>query len=341
MATDDDMAERVSQSQYPLRRVVGQGRGGWYRGDCHVHSARSNGGELTPEQVAAGAREAGLDFIAITEHNTSDTHGVWGPLAGEDLLVMLGQEVTTHTGHWLALGIDQGQVVDWRYGIRDGVIGRHVDQVHQAGGLCVAAHPHAPYPSGVFMYPFDGFDAVEVWNGLWSSNRPWNADNETALAEWGRSLAVDIHRERWRPAMGNSDAHLAGQIGIPHTVVLAKELSTDAVLAGIRAGRSWIAESAAIELSLTASAGDRSAGVGQRLKTCDEPVAVRVGVSGVPSGTVSFHTDRGRMHHESLPSDGPGVAEWRTSAEKSAFVRVEVRHPGGHMAALTNPVILT
>ncbi len=332
-------APRLSQSQFPPRRVAGRGRA-WYRGDCHLHSVRSNGGELTPEQLAAAAREVGLDFMAITEHNTCDTHGVWGPLAGDDLLVMLGQEVTTRTGHWLALGIEPGQVVDWRYGIRDDVIDRHLHQVHQAGGLCVAAHPHAPYPSGVFMYPFHQFDVVEVWNGRWSSDLPWNADNEAALAEWGRSLAAGIHGGRWRPAMGNSDTHLAGQIGIPHTVVLAESLDSDAILAGIRAGRSWIAESAAIELSLDVSAGDRSAGIGERLKTRSESAVVRTEVRGVPSGTVSVHTDRGTVHRESLPSDGSGAVEWRTSAADSAFVRIEVRHPGGHMAALTNPVIL-
>jgi hypothetical protein len=329
----------VSESQFPPRRVAGRGRG-WYRGDCHVHSVYSRGGELTPQQLAAGARAAGLDFIAITEHNRSDAHALWGPHASDDLLVILGQEVTTQTGHWLALGIHPGQVVDWRYRVRDDVIDRHLDQVHQAGGLCVAAHPHAPYPSGMFMYPYQKFDVVEVWNGLWTSDRLWNADNEAALAEWARSLAADIHGGQWWPAMGNSDTHLKDQIGIPHTIVLAEELSTDAVLAGIRAGRSWIAESAAIDLSLTTSAGKHSAGIGERLETCDEPAMVRVDVRGVPSGTVSFHTDRGNVHRESLPGHGSGGVEWRTSAEESAFVRIEVRHPEGHMAALSNPIIL-
>ncbi|MEU9508847.1 CehA/McbA family metallohydrolase [Micromonospora sp. NPDC048170] len=340
MASDDDTSERVPQERFPPRRAAGRGRG-WYRGDCHVHSTRSNGGELTPGQLAADAREIGLDFIAITEHNTSDTHGEWGPLAGDDLLVVLGQEVTTRTGHWLALDIDPGQVVDWRYGIRDDAIDRHLGLVRRAGGLCVAAHPHAPYPSGTFMYPFHGFDVVEVWNGLWSSDLPWNADNEAALAEWGRSLAADLHGGRWRPAMGNSDTHLAGQLGTPHNVVLADELSTDAVLAGIRAGRSWIAGSTTIGLSLTASTGGRSAGIGERLRTGGGPTVVEVAVRGVPSGTVSLHTDRGRVHHESLPGDGSGAVRWLTSAADSAFVRVEVRHREGHMAALTNPVILT
>jgi hypothetical protein len=314
--------------------------GGWYRGDCHVHSVHSDSAELTPEQLAAAARDAGLDFIATTEHNTADAHGAWGPHVGDDFIVILGQEVTTRTGHWLALGIDPGQVVDWRYGVRDDVIDRHLDQVHRVGGLCVAAHPHAPYPSGCFMYPYQGFDVIEVWNGLWASDLPWNADNEAALAEWGRNLAADVHRGRWRPAIGNSDTHLAGQIGTPHTVVQAEELSADAILAGIRAGRSWIAESAAVELSFDISSGDRTAGIGERLDAGGRPAMVRVDIRGVPSGTVSFHTDRGTVHRESLPGRDRGSVEWGTSAEESTFVRVEVRHPGGRMAALGNPIII-
>ncbi|NYI03648.1 CehA/McbA family metallohydrolase [Allostreptomyces psammosilenae] len=330
----------MPERDFPPTRVAGRGRA-WYRGDCHVHSAASHGGELTPRRLAAAARAAGLDFLAATEHNTAETHGAWGRLAGDDLLVVLGQEVTSRTGHWLALGLPPGQVVDWRYGVRDGVVERQLERVHRAGGLCVAAHPHAPYPSGTFMYPYRGFDVVEVWNGRWTSDLPWNADNEAALAEWGRALAADVHRGRWRPAMGNSDTHLEGQIAVPHTVVLAEELSTAAVLAGLRAGRSWIAGSAAVELSFTVAAGGRSAGIGERLVTGDDPAVVRVEVSGVPSGTVSLHTERGRAHQASLPGTGSGTVEWHTSAEESGFVRVEVRHPDGHMAALGNPVVLS
>ncbi len=319
--------------------MAGRGKG-WYRGDCHVHSQFSHGGELAPSQLTAAAREGRLDFIAITEHNNADSHDAWGTLAGDDLLVILGQEITTRTGHWLALGLEPGQVVDWHYGVRDDLVNLSVDRVHQAGGLCVAAHPYAPYPSGTFMYPFAGFDAVEVWNGRWTSDLPWNADNEAALAEWGRTLASDICQGRWRPAIGNSDTHLDGQIGIPHTVVLADELATHAVLAGIRAGRSWIAESARVQLSFTVSAGDRSAGIGERLGAGCEPATVRVETRGVPSGTVSFHTEQGRVHSEPLSTSGAATLEWRTSTVEAAFVRIEVRHPTGDMAALTNPIIL-
>ncbi|MFI9358788.1 CehA/McbA family metallohydrolase [Streptomyces lydicus] len=247
---------------FPPVRAVGRGAA-WYRGDCHVHSVRSGGGELTPEELALRARAAGLDTIATTEHRSAAEPGIWGHLA------------------------------------------------------------------------------VEVWNGLWTSDLPWNADNEAALVEWGRSLAADIQTGAWRPAMGNSDTHLEGQIGIPHTVVFAEELSTKAILAGIRSGRSWIAESAAVEMSFTAHAEGRIAGVGERLATHGGQVEVRAAVRGVPAASVSFHTDRGEVHRASLPSDGAGVVQWRTTAEDSAFVRIEVRHPNGNVAALTNPIILT
>ena len=331
----------MPELEFPPTRVAGR-EGGWYRGDCHVHSVCSHGGELTPERLAAEARAAGLDFLAATEHNNADTHGTWGRYAGHDLLVILGQEVTTRTGHWLALGVRPGQVVDWRYGVRDGVVGRHLDEVRRGGGLCVAAHPYAPYDSGTFLYPYEGFDVVEVWNGPWSSDLPWQADNEAALAEWGRGLGTDIRRRgEWRPAMGNSDAHLSGQIGTPHTVVRAGELSTDAVLAGIRAGRSWIAESADVELSFEVSAGAQRVGIGGQLACGDEPVVARVGVRGVPSGVVGFHTKAGKVHEGSLSAAGVGAVEWRTgAAAESGFVRVEVRHPGGGMAALSNPIVL-
>lgn len=334
------MTGLVQEAESPSRRAAGRGRR-WYRGDLHVHSARSHGGELTPGQLTAAARASGLDFIAVTEHNTADTHGAFAQFADDDLLVIPGQEVVTQTGHWLALGLSPGQVIEWQYGARHDVIGQHVGQVQEAGGLCVAAHPHAPYPGGVFMYPLAGFDAVEVWNGLWSSDLPWNADNGAATAEWGRALASGAHGGKWLPAVGSSDTHLAGQIAIPHTVVLADRLTAGAVLAGLRAGRSWIAESAAVSLSLHVQASARSAGIGERLETRGEAAVVRAVIGGVPWGTVSFHTDHGTVRREPLPARGKGSVEWRTSAEDSVFVRVEVRHPGHQMAALTNPVFLS
>ncbi|MFI7548921.1 CehA/McbA family metallohydrolase [Micromonospora sediminimaris] len=335
----EDRLRHPDGAEYPARRVAGRGPG-WYRGDVHLHTTLSAGGELTPGQLAAAAREIGLDFVATTEHNTTAGHGAWSRDAGDDLLVILGQEVTTHTGHWLALGLEPGHQIEWRYGVRDDAIDRQLARVRRGGGICVAAHPYAPYESGTLAYPYRCFDAVEVWNGQWRSDLPWNADNEAALAEWGRNLGHDIHRGRWWPTVGNSDAHLAGQLGTPHTVVFAEELGVDAVLAGLRTGRSWIAGSAAVDLAFTAASGDRVVGVGERLDSGGEPIEVRLRVYGVPSGVVSLHTERGTVLRERLPADGAGTVRWRTAVREGGFVRAEVRHPDRRMAALTNPVIL-
>ncbi len=105
-------------AEYPPQQVPGRGRA-WYRGDCHLHTVYSDGWRL-PEEVAATARTAGLDFIVTTEHNTSASHGAWAQLPGDDLLIVTGEEVTTRNGHYLALGIPPGEWIDWRYRAHDG-----------------------------------------------------------------------------------------------------------------------------------------------------------------------------------------------------------------------------
>ena len=266
----------------------------WFRGDCHVHSLRSVAGEMTVEELVAAAGLAGLDFIAVTEHSAVASDLPDGVIAG--------QEVVTPDGHWLEIG-------DFR----------------------VVAHPYAPYPSGTFRGSYDDFDAVEVWNGQWTSDLPWQADNEAALGFWGRHLADGIRRGRWLPAVGNSDAHLRGQLGSPHNVVRAAR--TESVIAGLRAGHNWIAESDAVRLSFTAGGAE----AGDHLAAGGEPVAVELSVAGVPSGVVTFHTEQGAAWSETLPAGGVGVVSWEIAAE---FVRAEVRRPDGRMAALTNPVVL-
>jgi hypothetical protein len=219
------------------------------------------------------------------------------------------------------------------------MVGGQLAAVHRVGGLCVAAHPYAPYEAGTFMYAYEGFDVVEVWNGRWSSDLPWQADNEAALAGWAHSLAADVPEGHWRPAMGNSDTHLEGQIGSPHTIVLADELTVAAILAGIRAGRSWVAVSDPIDLSLTVFAGGHTAGIGERLAIGGEPAVLRLEVRGVPAGRVSLHTERGHVYARALPGTGSATVEWRISGP-ALFIRAEIRAQNGHMAALTNPIIL-
>ncbi|CAM5564670.1 Bifunctional purine biosynthesis protein PurH [Streptomyces canarius] len=251
-----------------------------------------------------------------------------------------------------AVALTQTFRIDWRYRARDHRFGRYARQVRRAGGLVVPAHPHATCIGCNWKFGLADADAVEVWNG------PWTPDDEIALAEWDNALVTAVRNPggggdgpgRWLPAVGNSDAHREpDRVGHPQTVVLADALSRQDVLAGIRAGRSYLAESAALSLSSGATDGrGRHAGIGGRLRAAaDAPVTVRLEVTGAAADcTVRLVTDQGPLLTTPLPASGAGVVEWRTTPAHAAYVRAEVRHapavPGlpGAFAALTNPVFL-
>ena len=51
-----------------------------------------------------------------------------------DFLIINGEEVTTRSGHWLAIGLPAGTWIDWRYRAGDHQLPRFTDQVRAAAG---------------------------------------------------------------------------------------------------------------------------------------------------------------------------------------------------------------
>ncbi|WP_330294275.1 CehA/McbA family metallohydrolase [Streptomyces sp. NBC_00503] len=327
----------AAPAHHPPERVPGRGRA-WYRGDCHIHSVHSDG-RRTPAEIAGLARAAGLDFINTSEHNTNSSHTDWSDAGAENLLVLTGEEITTRTGHVLAVGTDPGTFIDWRYRSRDGRFERFAGAVRQAGGLVVPAHPHANCIGCAWKFGFGEADAVEVWNG------PWTPDDEVSLASWDATLRA-ARGDRWLPALAHSDYHRdPDRVGGPQTVVLADDLSRRAILAGLRAGRAYAAESSAVSVDFTAvTPRGGHAGIGERLRS-DDPgteVLVRLSVAGAEGCELRLVTDQGVVHTEA----GATSLEWRTTPARSGYVRAEVRHPPqvpllpGPPAAFTNPIWL-
>ncbi len=209
----------------PTRAPAKERGTAWYRGDCHLHTVHSDG-KRTPDQLVADARVASLDFITSTEHNTPSAQLVWGEYATDDLLVLNGEEVTTRSGHWPAIGLPAGTWVDWRYRSSEPAeFRRFVDEVHAVGGLVTAAHPFAACFGCAFEYDYEPVDLVEVWNG------PWDPTDDATVLAWHSMLRSGTRI----PAIGDSDAHNPDQVvGLPQTVVLAGALERGALLRGPR-----------------------------------------------------------------------------------------------------------
>jgi predicted metal-dependent phosphoesterase TrpH len=312
------------------RRAAGRGKA-WYRGDMHLHTVHSDG-RRTPAEVAAGARAAKLDYIVSTDHNTSSAAGVWGEFAGPDLLIVDGEEITARNGHYTALGLPAGTWIDWRYRAADGALARFVQEIHKKGGLAVAAHPLATCVACGWRFAYAGMDAIEVWNG------PWTADDEAVIANWDSQIV-----KNYLPAVGDSDAHSEPQvIGLPHNVVYADDLEKGAILDAVKAGRTWIAESAAVDLTFTASSRGRTAGIGERLEVGEsDAVTVNLTVTGEPGAVVRLITDEGVRVNLAA-----NAVSWTTTPRNSRYVRAEVRRAQATattpdtMVALTNPIFL-
>ncbi|MGE7388405.1 CehA/McbA family metallohydrolase [Streptomyces sp. NPDC004126] len=326
-----------ARAAYPPERVPGRGRA-WYRGDCHVHSVHSDG-RRTPSEIIGLARAAGLDFVNSSEHNTHSSHTAWAGAAESGLLVLTGEEITTRTGHVLAVGTDPGTFVDWRYRAREGRFARFAGAIRKAGGLVVPAHPHATCIGCAWKFGLAEADAVEVWNGAWTP------DDEVSLASWDGLLCTG-DAGRWLPALAHSDYHRdPDRLGGPQTVVLADDLSRGAIVAGLRSGRAYAAESSAVSVEFTAvTRHGAHAGIGEAL-TAAGPAAevlVRLSVTGAEGCDLRLVTDQGLV----LTVPAATSLEWRTTPARTAYVRAEVRHPPqapplpGPPAALTNPIWL-
>ena len=195
----------------------------WLAGDLHAHTVHSDGVMTVPE-LAEFAAARGLDFLAITDHNTVSHHRELARAgAAQGIVLLPGQEVTTAAGHANAFG-DIGWV-DFRE-----PPDRWLDHAEQAGGLLSVNHPMGGELS--WMAPMKRRPPLlEVWHWSWLDTR-WTMP----LGWW----------QAWHPEaipVGGSDWHQPGHDappGTPTTWVEADSADPAAVLAAIGAGRTAV-----------------------------------------------------------------------------------------------------
>ncbi|WP_168734818.1 CehA/McbA family metallohydrolase [Deinococcus sp. KSM4-11] len=271
----------------------------WYRGDLHAHTWHSDA-HGRPATLAAAARDRGLDFVAVADHNTVTHHAHL-----HDPILLPAQEVTTYRGHFVAHG--RAPLLEFRL-----TTPAQVQEVLRRAAkdrlLTVLAHPSPTCPSCDWAWGFeDQFDAFEVWNG------PWLTLNWIAREKW-LTLLDRGHRV---PPVGGSDRHQAAgwpdptppelQVGSPTTWIRAASAYGGDLYAGILAGRTCVSEQPAGPLIDLSSHGGQ----------------LHYDVSGPPGGTFTVYAGRDVLFE--CPFEGPLRGEVPVRA--AAYHRAEVTIP--------------
>ena len=176
----------------------------WGRADLHMHTTASDGWPTPTELVDHAARRAGLNVIAVTDHDTIE-----GALRAADhaakrkrLHVIVGEEVSSRDGHIIGLFLERR--------VKAGMSGAAtVHAIHDQGGLAVAAHPFWRTTRQVRNGKVHGvgwlaaeldFDGVEVENatpGFYVLNQ----------------MAHHLNLGLGAAELGGSDAHIVDAVG--------------------------------------------------------------------------------------------------------------------------------
>ena len=254
----DPPALPVVPSRRPTRDLPAEPGLRWLAGDLHSHSVHSDG-SLTVDELACLAVEAGLDFLAVTDHNTVSHHPHLAAAAGRSGVQLLpGQEVTRDHGHANAFG-DIGWI-DFRQPADEWMA-----ETARRGGLLSVNHPLAAdcawRHTGTARPPL-----AEIWHWTWS-DRTWGGPLAW-WAAWGREAV----------AVGGSDFHTPAHgrpLGVPTTWV---QTADGDVLAALAAGR--VAVNAGRDEPLLLRVGDEMVALGAEGTLLVDPTGGRRVVPG-------------------------------------------------------------
>ena len=288
--------------------------GVWLAGDLHVHTCFSHDAYCGPGDDNTGPEEAytlgrtveeqfcdasrrGLDFMAITDHNDirSQKDSGWGacgvlPIPGYENSLqghaqMLGATELYDSGDKLAAAVNAAAA-----------------ELRADGGVFQINHPangSVDWPNDPdWKYGYDVIpDTVETWNisTLWQPPAPSGSSNDDAIRYWEGWLDRGYHVG----ATGGSDNHYASTSAVqgpgqPTTWVYTADRSEEAILEGIREGRTTIShqppELGGPRLFLEADAdgdGTYESMVGDSVSP---GAAMRVRVENAPGAEILLHS---------------------------------------------------
>ncbi len=219
--------------------------GKFFKGNLHTHSTRSDG-LLTPEAVCRVYREAGYNFLAVTDHFSGEYHYPitdTKPYRDDNFTTILGAELhapATELGddwHILAVGLP-ADFTRTQPGESGAGLAR---RALAAGAFVAAAHPGWYNLSENDIRSLGAIHAVETWNGtaVDDSDRQdawYILDN--LLSRGGRYFACTTDDAHFDPA--RYDALRAW------VMVKTEALTPEMILSALKAGHYYSSNGAFI-----------------------------------------------------------------------------------------------
>lgn len=294
----------------------------YYAGDLHVHSLESTDAAPTLATNLALAKQRGLDFIEMSDHNTITQLDFFDDLqaAEPSFLLVPGIEYTTYAGHANAIGATRW--VDNKIGQPDVTINGAADQIAAQNAIFSINHPTLDLDTICIGCAWRHTEidltkvhGVEIESGAYTKTGALFSDS--AIAFWESLLDKGLKV----PALGGSDDHHAGvvnanssnpldlesPIGSPTTLVRATELSVNGILDGIRKGATVVKLDGPTDPMAELELGTGYPGDTVRARS----VVLRVRVTGapLPGETVGFVKNGKPLGAASIVGTDPFVLE--------------------------------
>lgn len=198
-------------------------------GDLHIHSDASDG-KFDAFEIGKKAKEKGLDFVALANHNNYSLNFSLPQMNGFTFIPAV--EWTHYKGHMNFFGVKNPFGSSFIANSREEMQSL-VSEARKRGAVISVNHPKCRFCP--YLWDDDeAFDMMEIWNG---PMRPTNVDG---IAWWTELL----RKGRKIPIVGGSDYHSpkgAARIGNPVTAVYSASPSAEDILDGIRNGHSFVA----------------------------------------------------------------------------------------------------
>ncbi len=176
--------------------------------DLHCHTRWSFDGAMDPSRLVRAARARGLDGLAVTDHGEIEGAFETRRAAGNDLLVVIGEEIETRAGELLGLFLrEKIETEDPLEAIR---------AIHDQGGVAVLPHPFAR-ALRIDEEAARALDACEGFNARHSKIPSIEGtEGEDRIMLFARRYDLSL--------TAGSDAHFPREVGRGRTVVPASTL---------------------------------------------------------------------------------------------------------------------